>query len=85
MDVFDASVAPGVSALNPSGLLPREVEGLIRSAGRYDAVRCFDIMELNPVFDIDGRTARLAAHMFLTFLRGFAERGQGRADAEAGE
>jgi arginase family enzyme len=31
-------------------------------------------MELNPEFDAEGRTARLAAHMFLTFLRGLAER-----------
>jgi arginase family enzyme len=74
MDSFDASCAPGVSALNPSGLLPREVERLIRFAGRSAAVRCFDIMELNPAFDPDGRTARLAAHMFLVFLRGLAER-----------
>ena len=79
MDVFDASVAPGVSAPNPSGLLPRGVEELVRQAGRTGVVRCFDIMELNPVFDVDGRTARLAAHMFLTFLRGFGERGNARA------
>ena len=35
------------------------------------------IMELNPAFDSDGRTARVAAHMFLTFLRGLAEREAG--------
>jgi arginase family enzyme len=58
-------------------LLPREVERLIRSAGRNAAVRCFDIMELNPRFDPVGRTARLAAHMFLTFLRGLRERESG--------
>lgn len=83
MDAFDASVAPGVSALNPSGLFPREVEGLIRAAGRSPAVRCFDIMELNPAFDEGGRTARLAAHMFLTFLRGLAEREPGIAGDKA--
>lgn len=74
MDVFDAAHAPGVSALNPSGLTARELEPIIRAAGRSPTVRCFDIMELNPACDVDGRTARLAAHMFLTFLRGFAER-----------
>jgi formimidoylglutamase len=77
MDAFDASASPGVSAVNPSGLLPREVERLIRSAGRNAAVRCFDIMELNPRFDPVGRTARLTAHMFLTFLRGLRERESG--------
>lgn len=77
MDAFDASCAPGVSALNPCGYLVRQIEDVARFAGRSRAVRCFDIMELNPVFDADGRTARLAAHMFLTFLRGLAERERG--------
>lgn len=74
LDVLDASAAPGVSAPNPSGLLPREVETLVRRAGRSPAVRCFDIMELSPPHDHEGRTARLAAHLLLTFLRGVAER-----------
>jgi formiminoglutamase len=78
MDAFDGAHAPGVSAVNPCGLSPREVEPLIRAAGRNPMVRCFDIMELNPDVDNapppDGRTARLAVHMFLTFLRGVAER-----------
>lgn len=74
MDCFDSSCAPGVSALNPCGYLPREIEPLIRAAGRSASVRCFDIMELNPAHDVDGRTSRLAAHMFLTFLRGYSER-----------
>jgi len=39
-----------------------------------DAVRCFDLMELNPAHDPDGRTARAAAHLFLSFLQGFAQR-----------
>lgn len=74
MDAFDSAHAPGVSALNPCGLSPREVEPLVRAAGRLPSVRCFDIMELNPEHDVEGRTSRLAAHMFLTFLRGLAER-----------
>jgi arginase family enzyme len=74
MDVLDAAYAPGVSALNPCGMTPREIERYIAAAGRNAVVQCFDIMELNPDFDVDGRTARVAAHMLLTFLRGFAER-----------
>ncbi|MFN7021710.1 MAG: arginase family protein [Phycisphaerales bacterium] len=74
LDALDAAHAPGVSALNPCGLAPHEVEPVIAAAARCGTVRCFDIMELNPDHDADGRTARLAVHMFLTFLRGFAER-----------
>jgi formiminoglutamase len=74
LDVLDASFAPGVSAVNPAGMSSREVERLVGALGRSSRVRCFDIMELNPRYDVDGRTARLAAHMFLTFLRGLAAR-----------
>lgn len=74
LDVLDAAYAPGVSAMNPCGLTPHQVARYVRAAGRSPAVRCFDIMELSPPHDEGGRTARLAARMFLEFLRGFAER-----------
>ena len=74
MDVFDDAYAPGVSASNPRGAQPGGIDWLVEHVAMHPAVRCFDIMELNPAFDVDGRTARLAAHMFLVFLRGLAER-----------
>lgn len=74
LDVLDAGHAPGVSALNPAGWTVREAEKWVHACGVHRAVRCFDLMELNPTHDIDGCTARVAAHLFLTFLRGFAER-----------
>lgn len=74
LDVLDSAYAPGVSALNPCGMTPSELGGYARAAGRAPGVRCFDIMELNPRHDHEGRTARIAAHLFLEFLRGFSER-----------
>lgn len=74
MDVLDAAYAPGVSALNPAGWTSKDAEAWVRAAGACRQVRCFDIMELNPVHDVNGQTARLAAMLFLTFLRGYAER-----------
>ncbi|HZW10271.1 MAG TPA: arginase family protein [Phycisphaerales bacterium] len=74
LDVLDAAFAPGVSAMNPAGWTPRQAEAAAFAAGRCARVRCFDIMELSPPNDDMDRTARLAAHLFLTFLRGFAER-----------
>lgn len=74
LDVLDAAHAPGVSTLNPAGLTVREAEAWVHSCGADPRVRCFDLMELNPVFDRDGRTARVAAHLFLTFLHGFSQR-----------
>ena len=74
LDVLDMAYAPGVSAMNPCGLTPAQVGAYIEAAGRCPGVRGFDIMELSPPHDENGRTARLAAHLFLRFLRGFAER-----------
>lgn len=75
LDSIDASAAPGVSAPNPSGLLPREALTMARVCGGDSRVRHFDLMELNPAHDEQGRTARLAALLFLGFLSGFTERG----------
>jgi formimidoylglutamase len=74
LDVLDAAHAPGVSATNPAGWTVREAEEWVFACGASNRVRCFDLMELNPIFDVDGRTARVAAHLFLSFLRGFADR-----------
>lgn len=74
LDVIDAAFAPGVSAMNPCGWTPHQAAAWVAAAGRSPRVRCFDIMELNPAADPSGRTARLAAHLFLVFLHAFAQR-----------
>lgn len=74
LDVIDQAHAPGVSAGNPCGWTPGQAERWVRAAGRRERVRCFDIMELSPEHDASGRTARLAARLFLAFLAGYAER-----------
>jgi len=74
LDSIDSAQAPGVSAINPCGLDVDFVARGARQAGRDPRVKCFDIMELCPVHDNDGRTARVAAHLFLSFLRGVSER-----------
>ncbi len=75
LDVLDAAHAPGVSAPNPAGWTPREAEPWVLACGADPRVRCFDLMELSPPHDANDRTARIAAHLFLTFLAGFAQRG----------
>lgn len=74
MDVIDQAYAAGVSATNPAGWSPRETAAWCHRAGRELDVRCFDIMEFAPPLDISGNTARLAAHLFTSFLSGYAER-----------
>ena len=69
LDAIDSSHAPGVSATNPSGMTPREVELLLHSVAQMPALCCVDFMELCPPHDVSGRTSRLAARLFLSFLR----------------
>ena len=63
MDVFDASYAPGVSALTTNGLTPFQVKKIIHQVFKSNKVRLMDVAEFNPEFDRDNQTARLAAHM----------------------
>jgi formimidoylglutamase len=74
LDAFDQSIAPGVSAPNPLGLSLREAARLAEAAGAEPRILHFDLMEFNPAFDVDGRTARAAALLFLSFVAGFRQR-----------
>jgi formimidoylglutamase len=74
LDAIDSSQAPGVSALNPSGLTVDQVASYAHAAGASPQVKCFDIMEHCPPHDEQGRTARVAAYILLRFLAGLSER-----------
>jgi formiminoglutamase len=74
MDSVRASDAPGVSAPTPIGFLAEEAYELSVAAGLSKNVRMFDIVEVSPPHDADGRTARLAARMIAGFLAGVANR-----------
>jgi formiminoglutamase len=68
LDVFNASFAPGVSAPNPLGIQPHDALELIRTVKASGKIIVADIAEMNPLFDIDQRTARLAASMVFELL-----------------
>jgi formimidoylglutamase len=74
IDVFASAYAPGVSAPGTEGLRPEEGRELAFLAGSYPSVRLFELMELNPSFDVDDRTARLAAMLLCSFLAGVSQR-----------
>lgn len=74
LDALDAAFAPGVSAPAADGLAPAFWLSAAEHAGATAAVRSFDVVELNPRFDLDGRTARLAALTVWRFLRGLSTR-----------
>lgn len=83
LDVIDASHAPGVSAMNPAGFDVRSLQAMVEAVGACEQVKCFDLMEHSPPHDVQGRTSRVAAHLLLAFVRGFASR-QGPASSRGG-
>lgn len=68
LDAFSASVAPGVSAISPNGLLPSEVIPLLRRLAQSKKVIAADIVELSPPLDHHGMTAKLGAFCLVEFL-----------------
>ncbi len=66
LDVLPAGTAPGVSAPAALGVPPDFVIRCLRHLRAVSAARAWrvaDIAELNPVHDVDGRTARTAARI----------------------
>lgn len=61
LDVLAAPFAPGVSAPSPAGILPDVALALIKLIMESGKVLSFDVAELSPPFDQDGRTAKMAA------------------------
>ncbi|MEL6612185.1 MAG: formimidoylglutamase [Bacteroidota bacterium] len=74
LDAVDAAHAPGVSAPNAGGLSAALWLHAAYETARSPHVTSFDVVEFNPTYDVDGRTARLAALTVWTFLKGLAER-----------
>lgn len=74
LDAVDQAYAPGVSAPACAGLNPSTWLHAAHLAGRSACISSFDIVELNPLFDHDNQTARLAALTVWHFLKGLSER-----------
>ncbi|MBI5797339.1 arginase family protein [Candidatus Woesearchaeota archaeon] len=68
LDVFDPAFAPGVSTPVPGGMHFNQALFLLKRIMKELHVVGFDIMELNPRFDIDERTAHLAVKLLLEMI-----------------
>lgn len=69
LDALPAAVAPGVSAPAARGVSLELVESLVGVVMGSGKLALADIAELNPAFDIDGRTARVAARLAARLAR----------------
>ena len=69
LDVLPASAAPGVSAPAAHGVPLPVISAVCRQVAESGKLLHLDVAELNPGFDIDGRTAKVAARLVNTLLR----------------
>ena len=74
MDVVRAADAPGVSAPNPTGLDGQDFIELAELAGGDKRSHVFEVSEVNPEFDVDDRTSRLAAVIIWHFIYALQQR-----------
>ncbi len=70
MDVFQASISPGVSAPQPFGLNIEQFFKFFSRVVESKKIKSFDIAEVAPNLDIDNRTSRLAAHIIFSLVDG---------------
>ena len=63
LDALPASVAPGVSAPAGFGISLDSVRAVVRAVVGSGRLGLLEVAELNPSFDVDGRTARTAARL----------------------
>lgn len=67
-DVMAASAAPGVSAPSPFGLDPKIVRRILRQAIAFNNILGFDVAEISPPLDENGKTAKLGAQMLFELM-----------------
>ncbi len=76
VDGLDPSVIPGTGTPEPGGLSFRQVEGVLRAAGKYKNILGADVVELAPIPQLpagDFTTARLTAILIRGMLNSLAQ------------
>lgn len=66
--------APAGKYVGPNGFTGEEVCKIARYAGMSDKLSSIGFYELNPLYDIEGRSAHLVAQMMWYFIDGFVNR-----------
>lgn len=70
LDTFSSGNAPGVSAVNPAGTSIFAVEHIMQVLKNEKIhIGLLDIVELNPKYDIDNITSKLAGRLVHSFIR----------------
>lgn len=68
MDCLPSSVVPGVSAPAAFGIELGFVERMVKTIMASGKVKMADIAEINPTFDVDSRSCKVAARLLATIV-----------------
>jgi len=74
MNSVKASNAPGSVAANPNGLNAEDACQIMRYAGMGNDLTSLGLFDINPVYDRDHCTSKLAAQMLWYFIDGYYSR-----------
>lgn len=74
MTAIKHSDAPANPNASPNGFYAEEACQMMRYAGMNDKLSSIGIYEINPDYDVSGKTAHLAAQMIWCFMDGFYNR-----------
>lgn len=74
MSAIKHSDAPANSEASPNGFYAEEACQMMWYAGMNDRLSSLGIYEINPQYDISGKTSHLAAQMIWCFIDGFYSR-----------
>lgn len=69
IDVLDPEHAPGVDTAVPDGLSPDEIKSMMHVMSEHGGMVSMDVVEVNPPFDPDGRTSRIAVELVAAALK----------------
>ena len=79
--VFDIDIdgvqkrfAPGCSAPCIKGFTKKQILKAAFIAGKNNDVKLFNLMEVNPLYDVNNKTVKLAAELILNFIKGMSQR-----------
>jgi arginase len=68
LDAIDATYAPGAGMPNQKGLTYREIAAIAEHISKRCNVIGVDVVEYNPLQDVQGKTAELAIELIATFF-----------------
>ena len=68
LDVFSSSIAPGVSAPAVKGIDLTVFDPILQLIKCSEKIKVLDIAECNPIFDLDHKTAKLAAYIIFNYI-----------------